>query len=111
MAILFGCYGGGNSPIIAKDIADKQEITNRYGLFPKPIKFDSGATIDTIEEGTFAENVVVKVTETKTSEIGLNPIGNPSYIYIYTITAKLVDENTDEISEVNSLEKPLKITL
>ncbi len=46
------------------------------------ISFASGAKVNAAA-GTMQPNVVVTVIESKTSEIGANPIGTPSYIYIY----------------------------
>ena len=112
VGLLFGCHSGGHSPFaIPQGVSESKNASiNANGQLPAPITFTSGAKIETTEDNTMTENVVVHVTETKTDAAGLNPIGNPAYVYVYEITAELVD-NLGNKTEVSSLEKPLKITL
>ena len=112
IAFIFGCSNGDSSIYLAiEDVHEqKYDIINASGQLPKPIIFSSGAKFETTENNTLAENVVINITKTKSSDTGLNPVGTPEYIYIYRITAKLFD-SLGNSKEVKSLEKPLKLTL
>ena len=110
VAFLFGCSNG-NSWYVIEDISEPEtRIINDRGQFPAPITFASGASLETTEDNTLTENVVVNVTETKSCDAGLNPIGKPEFIYVYGITAALEDSLGNR-TEVKSLKKPLKLTL
>ena len=112
IACLYGCGGGASDyfGISHQDILKKDNTTiSPRGQFSKPIIFPSGATINTTEDNTMAENVVVNVTETMTGNIGVNPIGKPDYIYVYDIKAELYADGIK--TKATSLEKPLQLTL
>ena len=110
VAFLFGCSNE-NSWGMTEDIPEpKTGVIDARGQLTAPIRFDSGARLETTEDNTLVKNVVVNVTETKSYDTGRNPIGTPEYIYIYGITAKLVD-SLGASTEVSSLEKPFKLTL
>ena len=112
MACLLGCCNNENSSLYLVDVSETKEISvNANGQFSAPIVFDSGDDcINTTEDNTLKEDVIVNVTKTKTYDIGRNPIGRPDYIYLYGITAELVD-SLGHRTEVSSLEKPLRLTL
>ena len=110
IAFLFGCSNGNSWYMIEDNPEPKAGIIDEHGQLPAPIRFDSGAKLETTEDNTLVKNVVVNVTETKSYDTGRNPIGTPEYIYIYGITAKLVD-SLGASTEVSSLEKPFKLTL
>ena len=111
VAFLFGCSNENSWSNIMEDISEpKTGIITDKGQLPAPIIFDSGARLETTEDNTLVENVVVNVTETKSYDIGRNPIGTPEYIYIYGITAKKVDSQGNS-TEVNSLKKPFRLVL
>ena len=112
IASLYGCGGSAVDyfGISHQDIVKRDNTTiSPRGQFSKPITFTSGATINTTEDNTMAENVVVNVTETMTSNIGVNPIGKPDYIYVYDIKAELYADGIK--TKATSLEKPLQLTL
>ena len=112
IGLLFGCHSGGNAPYALQKTFSENKNTsiNASGQLSAPITFDSGAKIETTEDSTLQENVVVHVTEIKTDASGLNPIGTAPYVYIYNISAELVDSAGNRTA-VAYLEKPLKITL
>ncbi len=110
IAFLFGCSNVNSWYMIEDNPEPKAGIIDEHGQLPAPIRFDSGAKLETTEDNTLVENVVVNVNETKSYDAGRNPIGTPEYIYIYGITAKLVD-SLGGSTEVSSLEKPFKLTL
>ena len=118
IGLLFGCHAGGNAPFInVKEEGNSQTLTatvNANGQLPAEIVFPSGATFNTAENNTMQEGVVVNITETKTSSLGVNPMGEPAYIYVYTITANLITQDAlgnDVSTPVSSLEKPISVTL
>ena len=108
VALLIGCHAGGNAPFInVKDPGKPYESAsvNANGKMDHNIVFnhsDGGQTIITCDNGTFEEGVEVRVTETNTT---LNELGSNQNVYIYTVEA--YKGNTP----VQTLEKPLKITL
>ena len=108
VALLIGCHAGGNAPFInVKDPGKPYEYArvNANGKMDHDIFFnhsDGGQTIITCDNGTFEEGVEVRVTETNTT---LNELGSNQNVYIYTVEA--YKGNTP----VQTLEKPLKITL
>ena len=110
VAFLFGCSNGNSWYVIEDNPEPETRIINDRGQFPAPITFASGASLETTEDNTLTENVVVNVTETKSCDAGLNPIGKPEFIYVYGITAVLEDSLGNR-TEVKSLKKPLKLTL
>ena len=113
IACLYGCGGGSIDlyGITTQDISKTQHVCiDNSGQFPGAVIFDSGTSIDTTENNTMSENVVVTITETKTDKTGINPIGKPDYIYLYDIRAELVNSLGGR-TEVTSLEKPLRLTL
>ncbi len=85
---LYGCHSGGHAPFVnvnnSGDVVSSLTGTiNANGRLDHIIRFASGATIDTNEDDTMQKDVEVTVTEVKTTNIGLNPIGTPQNIYIY----------------------------
>ena len=116
---LYGCHSGGHAPFVNVNnggdvVSSLTSTVNANGRLEHVIRFASGATIDTNENDTMQKDVEVTVTEVKTTNIGLNPIGTPQKIYIYIISAVLNTTDTlgNSISTpVYSLEKPLIITL
>ena len=74
---------------------------------------DSGQTKITCETGTLQPNVKVEVTETHTKQQSLSQDGTLQNVYIYKIDAFLetVDALGTHRTPVDSLEKPLTITL
>ena len=112
IAFLYGC-GGGSSDyfgIAHQDISKKINTrVDSFGRFTATFP-SSGAIIKAEEANTMTEGVLVKVTETMTDSLGVNPIGKPDHINIYEITAELVDSDNKK-TEVTSLEKPLKLIL
>ena len=118
IGLLFGCHAGGNAPFInVKEEGNSQTLTatvNANGQLPAEIVFPSGATFNTAENNTMQEGVVVNITETKTSSLGVNPMGEPAYIYVYTISANIITQDAlgnDVSTPVSSLEKPISVTL
>ena len=119
VGLLFGCHTGGHAPFAnpGKNGEPAQTLTatvNANGQLPAEIVFPSGATFNTAENNTMQEGVVVNITETKTSSLGVNPMGEPAYIYVYTISANIITQDAlgnDVSTPVSSLEKPISITL
>ncbi len=119
VAAFIGCHSGGHAPFANVGGGDnvQQSMTRKVianGQLESAITFPSGATFNTSEDGTMQGNVEVTVTESKTSNLGANPIGNPHNIYIYTISAVL--KTTDALGQtvstpVYTLDKPLTVTL
>lgn len=114
IACLYGCGGTATDYLgISNQKVSETKIVriDDSGKLLAPIEFyGSGARFETPENNTLTENVVVTVTETKTDVLGINPIGNPDYIYLYDVSAELVDSLGNK-TEVKTLEKPLKLTL
>lgn len=93
IASLYGCGGVSDDFFVIshQDVAVSKNISvDSNGRLLNAIEF-SRTKINTIEDNTLAENVVVKVTETITSTLGINPIGKPDYIYVYDVSALLRD--------------------
>ena len=83
VATIVGCSwnsGHGHGPANS-DLSSTLSGTVRDGGSLAEISFASGAKVNATA-GTMQPNVVVTVTESKTSDIGANPIGTPAYIYI-----------------------------
>ena len=111
IASLYGCGGVSDDFFVIshQDVAVSKNISvDSNGRLLNAIEF-SRTKINTIEDNTLAENVVVKVTETMTSTLGINPIGKPDYIYVYDVSALLRD-SYGYTTRVKSLEKPLRMT-
>lgn len=119
VAFLYGCQSHNT---VLEDDSNGSYMTTRLSgevdsdgrLSPIVFNSTSGAKIEAKEAGTMRKGVKVNVEERKTSEIGLNPLGCPAYLYVYKITAAL--ETTDTLGNtvsvpVYSLEKPLTLTL
>ena len=114
VATIVGCslHSGHGHGSANADLATTLSGTVRDDGTLAEITFASGAKVSAPTAGTMQPNVVVTVTESKTSDIGANAIGTPSYIYLYTITAILTsDNNLTEDVLVSSLEQPLNISL
>ena len=107
IATLLGCHAGGNAPFInvsgESNIVSMERIVNENGRFAD-ITFPSGAVIKCTQDGTLKKGTKITATEQKISD------GNPSYIY--NITANLItDEALKTAVSVNTLEKPISVTL
>ena len=113
IAVFWGCC---NHEDDEYSYTTMQEITytdfaevNAIGQLSKVITFPSRARLETTENNTFPQGIAaVNVKETKSLDTGLNPIGNPDYIYIYDI--KAIDQSGYETQE-NTLEKNMTLTL
>lgn len=119
-AFLYGCHSDSytliENGVAVEDTSIRQdrEIDAEGRLSPIKFNSESGATIEVKEAGTMQKGVRVTVEERKTANTGINPLGEPTYIYLYVISATL--ETTDSLGKktlipVYSLEKPLTLTL
>ena len=111
IAVFLGCCNHEDDEYFYSRMPESHEdfdIVDQFGRLPKGISFSSRAKLETTEDNTLPEGVVVKVTETQSPDTGLNPIGNPGYICVYEITA--TDPNGHKTQE-NTLSKNMTLTL
>lgn len=112
--MLIGCHCGGHAPYINLPEEDAQIVTierevGENGRFADII-FPSGAIIKCTSDHTMQKGTKVRATERKTADNAGSAGETPAYIY--DITAKLfTGEALNGVFSVNTLEKPLSVTL
>ena len=116
---LFGCHSDGHGPSlpsITSNVAVENKTVDDTGKFADIIfnHTDSGQTRISCDPNTLQSGVKVEVTETHTKSQTLSQDGTTQTVYIYKIDAYL--ETKDALGNitktpVDSLDKPLKITL
>ncbi len=114
VSLLIGCNAGGSAPFAQNNgettVLPVTRNVDENGRFDD-ITFPSGAVIKCHNNNTFKEGVIVTANEEKVPVITDNS-GKFNYIYLYNISAVLSSDNPlEEKVSVNTIEKPLSVTL